>query len=406
MKYWKRAVPIILLTVVVSGCLGGEDVHPTPLALMEISTTNLYSNETVTFNGSSSLGHISPIVEYQWNIRNSSLEINHTVEGKKIDHVFTQPGRYNISLTVTDEKGSQDLETRNVTVEEKVLPFDLDKKMPGGENSFEWLYLNNTVINRITHLYWNISIIEGRGNNSRIGGRDLNNPELDLSGDHLILSSRFVKFLFKHSDTVIDKVMVGDHLSFFWPTSMFHFSPWTVLSISVWDHKGMKYAFSHNMDPINLSNHAAMEIDREDTYVDELGYNESTIIYTSGFDYNIPYWAPEGFKIYVAPHNESVLLLNSTTISDQGYFVVEMDRTQWFTYFIHTETWYYDSVLNFRIGSNEISLRRGETGNITIDGDKYSINVVRLYKHTVLETYFLHDLEKSPGQSFYIERNE
>ena len=69
--------------------------------------TTQFVNRTVTFNASTSqpgwsakLADFSPIVQYTWNFSDGTGEINTT--DPIIEHVFTEPGNYTVTLTVTD----------------------------------------------------------------------------------------------------------------------------------------------------------------------------------------------------------------------------------------------------------------------------------------------------------------
>lgn len=98
MRTGKRIALLILLMVLIPGCLERSEKHPESLALIKIEGDEWYSNETVTFNGSSSIGHKAEIIDYQWNIMNSSFGMKDTVNGETVEYEFTRPGRYHRSF--------------------------------------------------------------------------------------------------------------------------------------------------------------------------------------------------------------------------------------------------------------------------------------------------------------------
>ena len=67
-------------------------------------------NQVVTFDGSASTGQV-PIVAYKWNFGDGG-----TGTGAVVQHVYTNPGTYNVALVVVDERGNDDTETRSITI--------------------------------------------------------------------------------------------------------------------------------------------------------------------------------------------------------------------------------------------------------------------------------------------------
>ena len=70
-------------------------------------------NENITFNASSSYDPDGTIVKYEWdfgdgNITNTTHEI--------INHSYSEAGSYNVTLTVTDDKGAKNSTTKMITV--------------------------------------------------------------------------------------------------------------------------------------------------------------------------------------------------------------------------------------------------------------------------------------------------
>nr|NIO37651.1 PKD domain-containing protein [Candidatus Bathyarchaeota archaeon] len=87
-------------------------------------------NKTVTFDASSSAsgwnGTIHPAIAiYSWNFGDNST-INET--SPTAFHVFSQPGNYTVTLTVTDEAGQVDTISREIEVRSVIWDLNGDGK--------------------------------------------------------------------------------------------------------------------------------------------------------------------------------------------------------------------------------------------------------------------------------------
>ena len=90
-----------------------EKVNKPPIASFTYSPENPVVNQTITFNASSSSDLDGYILKYEWdfddgNVTNTTEEI--------ITHSYSSAGDYTVKLTVTDNDGAVDTETKNVTV--------------------------------------------------------------------------------------------------------------------------------------------------------------------------------------------------------------------------------------------------------------------------------------------------
>jgi parallel beta-helix repeat protein len=82
-----------------------------PIASFTYSPLNPVANETITFNASNSSDSDGFIVNYEWGFGD---ELNKT--GEAVTHAYASPGNYNVILSVTDNDGAVDTETKGITV--------------------------------------------------------------------------------------------------------------------------------------------------------------------------------------------------------------------------------------------------------------------------------------------------
>ena len=82
-----------------------------PIASFIYSPLNPVANDTITFNASNSYDSDGFIVNYEWGFGD---ELNKT--GEAVTHAYASPGNYNVILTVTDNDGAVDTETKGITV--------------------------------------------------------------------------------------------------------------------------------------------------------------------------------------------------------------------------------------------------------------------------------------------------
>ncbi|MDV3103294.1 CARDB domain-containing protein [Thermococcus waiotapuensis] len=128
----------------------------------------LVVNGTVSFDGSLSYDPDGKVVRYLWRIGNE------TFDGVRVDYTFTEPGVYNVTLTVWDDEGANASVTRQIRVyggasfavslrispEWGVIPFNVSVYLnvtnlgdaPGTYNAT--LYLDGSPV------AWSVSVIE------------------------------------------------------------------------------------------------------------------------------------------------------------------------------------------------------------------------------------------------------
>ncbi|MFH1656973.1 MAG: S8 family serine peptidase [bacterium] len=109
----------VVLTVTDNGNIADVDevvvtVNPNqaPIAVAGPDQT-AFVGETVLFNGAGSYDPDGTIVSYNWDFGDSSAG-----SGTNPSHIYTAPGIYNVTLTVTDNGGASNLNQMTVTVQE------------------------------------------------------------------------------------------------------------------------------------------------------------------------------------------------------------------------------------------------------------------------------------------------
>jgi len=84
-----------------------------PTASFDFNPRSPIVNEEVTFNASKSNDPDGTIISYNWNFGDGK-----TATGRIVTHKYSSPGTYMVSLTVTDNDGLTDTETKEITVYE------------------------------------------------------------------------------------------------------------------------------------------------------------------------------------------------------------------------------------------------------------------------------------------------
>jgi len=108
-----------MLVMFLVGCKGNGGSTP-PITLNQSPTASFTANPTsgvapleVSFNGSNSSDSDGSIISYAWDFKDGE-----TGNGETISHTFSSIGSYNVELTVTDDKGSTDSNTKTINVTE------------------------------------------------------------------------------------------------------------------------------------------------------------------------------------------------------------------------------------------------------------------------------------------------
>jgi PKD repeat protein len=96
-----------------------------PVASFTYSPENPIVAETITFNASSSYDPDGEIISYTWDFGDGG-----TTEGQVVTHVYSEPGEYNVTLTVTDNDWLTASASMDITVEAQTI-VDLIVTIPG-----------------------------------------------------------------------------------------------------------------------------------------------------------------------------------------------------------------------------------------------------------------------------------
>ncbi len=94
-----------------------------PVAVLNISNTSAYANQTITFDASNSYDLDGYIVSYEFNFSDGTIVSGNT---SIVEHAFSEPGNYTVSLTVTDADGLQDVTTADI----EILPLPVELLPP------------------------------------------------------------------------------------------------------------------------------------------------------------------------------------------------------------------------------------------------------------------------------------
>ena len=86
-----------------------ENIPPT--ANFTYSPKNPIVNQIITFNASNSTDPDGTIVKYEWDFGDGS-----TATGKIVTHSYPSLGAYTVTLTVTDDDGATDVETKAISI--------------------------------------------------------------------------------------------------------------------------------------------------------------------------------------------------------------------------------------------------------------------------------------------------
>lgn len=117
-----------------------EVPNQNPIANFSHTTATDLGTLSFTANASSSTDPDGQISEYIWNFGDGS-----TANGVNAQHEYQQPGTFNVSLTVRDNRGATNTKTQAVVVEDKRAPVITAQNLPSGPQYVRALPANYTI---------------------------------------------------------------------------------------------------------------------------------------------------------------------------------------------------------------------------------------------------------------------
>jgi len=114
-KYF-LVVLFLILAMFLLGCGGGGVTPPlnqAPVASFTATPTSGVAPLLVSFNASGSYDSDGSITSYAWDFKDGN-----TGSGQTVSHTFASAGSYNVTLTVTDDKGATDSTTKTIIIKE------------------------------------------------------------------------------------------------------------------------------------------------------------------------------------------------------------------------------------------------------------------------------------------------
>lgn len=404
MRNWKRSVIIIFLLVSVSGCLDDDEIHPDPLAIIEIEGDDRYSNETILFNASRSIGYESPIVDYEWSIKNTDLGINETRYGIVISHQFISPGTFDIELTVIDNDGGKDSDFIQINIVERVVEFQLHLNDNYDAKYLNWVDIKDSVIISIKHNHWTISVLEGRGGYPTSDGSYKDESNLNLSGENITISMEFVDLLLVNTQFTKNQINTGDHFTISWKAVVLFDRLFTYYS-RIWNDEGLTYACSIWLDPLKIDDSHTLEISRRDDLIDEMGLNDTDLVRHPISPYFSRNGYPYGIDILWSPLNDTILYMNTTVAEELGFNVINISLQELDPPYGENSPFHYDSYLDLETNDKTVSLVEKENRTVSINDKTYLITVTNLLKLPEI-VKFNYSIDAPLGfyQRFFIER--
>jgi chitodextrinase len=101
---------IVLVTSLVPGCIEESENKP-PMAIFQTLVTTVNVGDVVGFDATNSSDDDGSIASYHWSFGDGTESY-----GMTASHAFTEYGEFNVTLTVTDDKGKKSLFVQTIVV--------------------------------------------------------------------------------------------------------------------------------------------------------------------------------------------------------------------------------------------------------------------------------------------------
>lgn len=95
------------------GSISENQPNQPPVAVINVSSTEALVNQEVTFDASKSYDPNGDLLTYRWDFGDGT-----TAQGVMVTHSYSEPGKYQVTLTVSDGRGGTDKETVYINVAE------------------------------------------------------------------------------------------------------------------------------------------------------------------------------------------------------------------------------------------------------------------------------------------------
>ena len=121
--------PNLVARVLSSNVIGTWALAGLPNAYFELSTTSAFVGETITIDASGSSIQAGSIDSYEWDLGDGTHK-----EGVNVDHTYTTPGTYNVTLTITSAAGTTDVLLKVITV--RMLDISIEEVLVSPESLY------------------------------------------------------------------------------------------------------------------------------------------------------------------------------------------------------------------------------------------------------------------------------
>lgn len=103
-------IMIVAFTPRVYGCINAVIIYEP--SIPSVGETVTFNASLSTTNWNSTIQEEIPIVSYEWDFGDGTTD-----EGEIVIHIYSEPGTYDVTLTITDVGGDNDTSRKQVIVE-------------------------------------------------------------------------------------------------------------------------------------------------------------------------------------------------------------------------------------------------------------------------------------------------